>query len=379
MKGMVALELGVIERLVAEARAAGRDPAPRPDPRPAARRPVHLHRRRGGRRPRRRALDRRASARLAARSRRRSTSAAACRVTVGGRRLLPDPGRREGLRPVPDPRPRDVGPRLDAPRRQRRGPRRRRSSSAWPSRADPHDAGHGALPRARRPTRCRRDAARRLRAPRRAASCDSGRRPRDRPACATRCTHGRSGRCIRDTLSPNIIHAGVKYNVIPGDAMVEVDCRVLPGTTERRHPRRARTAHRPRPRCRPAEIERLVPARRSRRRPRARSGTPSSRLIRDHDPDGIPLPVMAPFATDAKARATLGTPTYGFSPLRPRARRALPRALPRRRRAGLARGPALRAAGPLRRRPPLLRLNLSRRDAAPVSRPRTPRADRPAA
>ena len=38
--------------------------------------------------------------------------------------------------------------------------------------------------------------------------------------------------------------------------------------------------------------------------------------IRDHDPDGIPLPVMAPFATDAKSTATLGVPTYGFSPLR---------------------------------------------------------------
>jgi acetylornithine deacetylase/succinyl-diaminopimelate desuccinylase-like protein len=38
--------------------------------------------------------------------------------------------------------------------------------------------------------------------------------------------------------------------------------------------------------------------------------------IRDHDPDGIPLPVMAPFATDSKHTATVGTPTYGFSPLR---------------------------------------------------------------
>ena len=38
--------------------------------------------------------------------------------------------------------------------------------------------------------------------------------------------------------------------------------------------------------------------------------------IRDHDPDGIPLPVMAPFATDAKHTASVGTPTYGFSPLR---------------------------------------------------------------
>jgi acetylornithine deacetylase/succinyl-diaminopimelate desuccinylase-like protein len=38
--------------------------------------------------------------------------------------------------------------------------------------------------------------------------------------------------------------------------------------------------------------------------------------IRDHDPDGVPLPGMPPFATDAKHTARLGVPTYGFSPLR---------------------------------------------------------------
>ena len=38
---------------------------------------------------------------------------------------------------------------------------------------------------------------------------------------------------LRDTISPDVIHAGVKYNVIPGDAEIEVDCRVLPGTPSR--------------------------------------------------------------------------------------------------------------------------------------------------
>ena len=36
---------------------------------------------------------------------------------------------------------------------------------------------------------------------------------------------------LRDTISPDVIHAGIKYNVIPGEAMVEIDCRTLPGTT----------------------------------------------------------------------------------------------------------------------------------------------------
>ncbi|MFL5675588.1 MAG: M20/M25/M40 family metallo-hydrolase [Chloroflexota bacterium] len=120
---------------------------------------------------------------------------------------------------------------------------------------------------------------------------------------------------LRDTLSPDVVHAGIKYNVIPGDALVEVDCRVLPGTTE--------------PDMRRQIIERLgpdlaavcdvelivfggpveAPA----------DGELFELLaatIREHDPDGIPLPVMAPFATDAKHTASVGTPTYGFSPLR---------------------------------------------------------------
>src|SRR5207342_2486861 len=120
---------------------------------------------------------------------------------------------------------------------------------------------------------------------------------------------------LRDTLSPDVVHAGIKYNVIPGDAVVEVDCRVLPGTSE--------------PDMRAIILERLgselgaacqvelivfgapveAPA----------EGALYDILaatIRDHDPDGIPLPVMAPFATDAKHSDALGTPTYGFSPLR---------------------------------------------------------------
>ena len=120
---------------------------------------------------------------------------------------------------------------------------------------------------------------------------------------------------LRDTLSPDVVHAGIKYNVIPGDAIVEVDCRVLPGTTE--PDMRAQVLARLGPDLAAAcDVELIVfgapveaPA----------EGTLFDLLvstIREHDPEGIPLPVMAPFATDAKHTATVGTPTYGFSPLR---------------------------------------------------------------
>ena len=120
---------------------------------------------------------------------------------------------------------------------------------------------------------------------------------------------------LRDTISPDVVHAGVKYNVIPGDAEIEVDCRVLPGTSEAAM--RARLMERIGPDLAAAcTIELIVygePV-------EAPAGGPLfdilTQTIRDHDPDGIPIPVMVPFATDAKYTADLGVPTYGFSPLR---------------------------------------------------------------
>lgn len=119
---------------------------------------------------------------------------------------------------------------------------------------------------------------------------------------------------LRDTISPTIIHAGVKYNVIPGEATIDVDCRQLPGTTADA--------------MRAAIIDRIGPE-------LAAACTIEERLAGEPvdapaagplwdalvasvvaaDPDGVPLPFMVPFATDAKHARRLGVPTYGFSPL----------------------------------------------------------------
>ena len=121
---------------------------------------------------------------------------------------------------------------------------------------------------------------------------------------------------LHDTVSPNQIHAGTKYNVIPGSAWLEVDCRLLPGTTvdEMTARLRERIGADLLAFC---ELEPTVhgdPVEQP-------TDTPLYRLLgevlRDHDPDGIPIPIMAPFATDAKHLARIGVPTYGFAPLRP--------------------------------------------------------------
>ena len=120
---------------------------------------------------------------------------------------------------------------------------------------------------------------------------------------------------LRDSISPNVINAGIKYNVIPGEAVVEIDCRTLPGTTsdDMREEVEARLGDLS-PHCAIEHTNSAPPVE-----------APASgelyewlaAMIRAHDPDAIPVPVMAPFATDAKASSVLlGVPTYGFTPLR---------------------------------------------------------------
>jgi acetylornithine deacetylase/succinyl-diaminopimelate desuccinylase-like protein len=135
-------------------------------------------------------------------------------------------------------------------------------------------------------------------------------------AAACDATTSRALRAVlRDTVSPNVVHAGLKYNVIPGRAELEVDCRTLPGTDAdaMADALRRRIGADLLPAC---ELELLI------ERPpvEAPAAGPLYDLLaatlRDHDPGAVPVPVMVPFATDAKSTIPLGTPTYGFSPLR---------------------------------------------------------------
>ena len=119
---------------------------------------------------------------------------------------------------------------------------------------------------------------------------------------------------LRDTVSPTIVHAGVKYNVIPGQAELHVDCRVLPGTTEEQiHAELVERLDDLAPAC---DVELIIFA------PAVESPQDTGlyellgRTVRMHDPEGTPIAAMVPFATDAKHTARLGIPTYGFSPLR---------------------------------------------------------------
>lgn len=120
---------------------------------------------------------------------------------------------------------------------------------------------------------------------------------------------------LRDTVSPNVIRAGHKYNVIPGVAEIEIDCRTLPGTDEpaMRSELRRRIGEELWAHC---EIEPFLVG----DSVEAPIESDLYRLLEstivEHDPDAVPVPVMMPFATDAKHTVRLGVPTYGFAPLR---------------------------------------------------------------
>jgi acetylornithine deacetylase/succinyl-diaminopimelate desuccinylase-like protein len=312
MKGMVALELGVVERLVGEARAAGVDPAR--DPIPGLRRDVLFTC----------VADEEAGSTVGARwiavERPHWLRAAGAvnecggvSMTVAGRRLYPIQVAEKGFIPY-----------------------RIHVRGTW---------GHGSMPREDNAAVLAARIVERLAVPgpirltpamtrfleaaaevlpdeiagvlRRIGSGELDAATTDRllqRVCEP--MYGRALRALlRDTLSPNVIQVGVKYNVIPGDAVVDVDCRILPGTSEADML---------------AEVERRIGADLlgACRIERLAFGEPIETpaagplwdtlvaTLVDHDPDGLPLPVMVPFATDAKATALVGTPTYGFSPFR---------------------------------------------------------------
>jgi acetylornithine deacetylase/succinyl-diaminopimelate desuccinylase-like protein len=119
---------------------------------------------------------------------------------------------------------------------------------------------------------------------------------------------------VRDTVAPTVLHTGVKYNVIPGTAEIIVDCRLLPGTTVEQMTQgiRRRLGDELWGRCEVTAMGSGVPVEQPLDHPLLAI---LESVLRTHDPDAIPVPAVAPFATDAKHLLRLEIPTYGFAPL----------------------------------------------------------------
>jgi acetylornithine deacetylase/succinyl-diaminopimelate desuccinylase-like protein len=114
---------------------------------------------------------------------------------------------------------------------------------------------------------------------------------------------------LHNTASANVIAAGEKINVIPGEASVQLDCRLVPG-------------------CGPeqlfAELRALagVELEFDVIRHDAVAAEPDMTLfgtlvdtLRELDPEAKPVPMILPGATDGRFFARLGIQTYGFLPM----------------------------------------------------------------
>ena len=114
---------------------------------------------------------------------------------------------------------------------------------------------------------------------------------------------------VTNTVSPNMLHAGTKLNVIPSVAEADIDCRLVPGQSPEKAIR---------------EIQRIV-GDEIELEPIYTTGgaefsteTPLFKLLekRTHqmDPGGIVIPLLMPGATDACQYQKAGIIMYGFTP-----------------------------------------------------------------
>lgn len=116
---------------------------------------------------------------------------------------------------------------------------------------------------------------------------------------------------LRDTVTPTVLRAGKKVNVIAGSGEAEIDVRTLPGTDQN-----ALLAHLRSVAGDGVEVDSVVTLPPVEWPADAEIVTLMREALASADPEGIPVPMMITPGTDAKAFSRLGIPTYGFAPLR---------------------------------------------------------------
>jgi acetylornithine deacetylase/succinyl-diaminopimelate desuccinylase-like protein len=116
---------------------------------------------------------------------------------------------------------------------------------------------------------------------------------------------------FHNTVSPTVLHAGSKTNVIPSEAEVELDGRTLPGQSLETFLDEVRAVVGPGFEFEPIQVAPAL---------QTTSHTPLfAKMVeglRRHDPGAAVVPMMMVGGTDAKHLARAGIPCYGFSPMR---------------------------------------------------------------
>jgi acetylornithine deacetylase/succinyl-diaminopimelate desuccinylase-like protein len=115
---------------------------------------------------------------------------------------------------------------------------------------------------------------------------------------------------LRNTVNATIVGGGDKINVVPGEATVQLDGRVLPGFSSDDVVREVRAVAGDDV---DIEVERHEPATRT----EVDYGLFDllASVLREQDPAGTPVPYLMPGVTDGRWFARLGIQPYGFLPM----------------------------------------------------------------
>ena len=116
---------------------------------------------------------------------------------------------------------------------------------------------------------------------------------------------------LRDTVTPTVLRAGKKVNVMPGAGEAELDVRTLPGTDQA-----ALLDHLRGVVGDGVSVESVVALPSVEWPADAEIVGFMHAALQRADPDATALPMMITPGTDAKALAQIGIPCYGFAPLR---------------------------------------------------------------
>jgi acetylornithine deacetylase/succinyl-diaminopimelate desuccinylase-like protein len=115
---------------------------------------------------------------------------------------------------------------------------------------------------------------------------------------------------LRNTLNATIVHGGEKVNVVPARIELELDGRLLPGFTPDDLIAEAHTLVGD-----DIELE-LVRHDAGPAEPDYTHFDMLGAVLRELDPEGIPMPLLQGGVTDARFFSQLGIQTYGFMPMR---------------------------------------------------------------
>jgi acetylornithine deacetylase/succinyl-diaminopimelate desuccinylase-like protein len=114
---------------------------------------------------------------------------------------------------------------------------------------------------------------------------------------------------FRNTVSPTILHGSTKVNVIPSEISIELDGRLLPGQTPEDMMRELRAIV-----GNDVQLD-LIDFEPGPAEPDMSLFNTLAGILKEADPEGVPVPLILSGVTDGRFFSQLGIQTYGYLPM----------------------------------------------------------------